>query len=95
VLEAGDVWMAPAGYEHGSEGPNSDDFTIAVFNGAGPPGAHKPGHYYVEKEGYIPSLELKKTPSERYGKRPTLPAKMKGIMFVEQGKAVLHSNSVK
>jgi hypothetical protein len=33
VLEAGDVWMVPAGYEHGSVGPNSDDFAIAVFNG--------------------------------------------------------------
>jgi 2-desacetyl-2-hydroxyethyl bacteriochlorophyllide A dehydrogenase len=89
VLEAGDVWMVPAGYEHGSVGPNSEDFTIAVFNGTEPPGAHKPGHYYVEKEGYIPSFELKKAPTERYRKRTALPARMKGILFVEQGKTAL------
>ena len=39
ALEAGDVWMLPAGYEHGSEGfkdtgRNSEDFTINVVNGA-------------------------------------------------------------
>ena len=66
TLEAGDVWMVPAGYEHGSEGPNSPDFKIAVFDGTRPPGSHPSGHYYIEKEGYIPSLELKKTPSDRY-----------------------------
>ena len=41
VLHAGDVWMIPAGYEHGSDGPNSEDFRIAVFNGTEPPGSHK------------------------------------------------------
>src|SRR5690349_17305523 len=56
-LEAGDVWMIPAGYEHGSAGPNSTDFEINVFNGTQSPGSHAPGHYYVEKEGYVPRLE--------------------------------------
>ena len=71
-LEAGDVWMIPVGYEHGSDGfrdtgENSDDFTLAVVNGTQAEGCHKPGHYYVEKEGYIPSFELVKTPTDRYG----------------------------
>lgn len=65
-LEAGDVWMIPAGFEHGSEGPNSDDFTISVFNGTQPAGSHDPGHYYVEQEEYIPSLQLVRTPTDRY-----------------------------
>jgi len=66
VLEAGDVWMIPCGYEHGSHGPNSDDFEIVVVSGTQPPGSHEPGHCYVEEEGYIPSLVLKKTPTDRY-----------------------------
>lgn len=94
ALEEGDVWMIPAGYEHGSEGfkdtgKNSEDFTICVFNGTEPAGCHKPGHYYVEKEGYLPSFELKKTPTDRYAKPLNLPAKMRGIIFSEKGKAVL------
>ncbi|MCX7011224.1 MAG: zinc-binding dehydrogenase [Candidatus Sumerlaeota bacterium] len=94
VLEEGDVWMVPAGYEHGSDGfpgtgKNSDDFTIAVSNGTLPEGCHKPGHHYVDREGYIPSLQLVKTPTDRYTKERALPETMKGIMFVEQGKAVL------
>lgn len=67
-LEAGDVWMIPVGYEHGSDGPNSDDFTIAVFNGTMPAGCHQPGHYYLEREGYIPSFELLKEPTHRYSR---------------------------
>ncbi|MCW1970773.1 MAG: cupin domain-containing protein [Anaerolineae bacterium] len=73
ALAAGDVWMIPAGYEHGSDGfpetgRNSDDFTIQVIYGTLPPGAHTPGHYYVEKEGYIPSLTLNRTPTQRYAR---------------------------
>ena len=67
-LKAGDVWMIPAGYEHGSEGPNSGNFTINVFDGTKPPGCHKTAHYYVEQEGYIPSLKLVKSLTDRYGK---------------------------
>lgn len=66
VLEAGDVWMIPAGFEHGSDGRNSDDFTINVVDGTKPPGCHEHAHYYIEKEGYIPSLQLVKTPTDRY-----------------------------
>jgi oxalate decarboxylase/phosphoglucose isomerase-like protein (cupin superfamily) len=66
ALEAGDAWLIPVGYEHGSDGPNSEDFTIAVFDGFMPPGCHKPGHYYVEKERYIPTFKLVKNPTERY-----------------------------
>ncbi len=65
-LEAGDVWMVPAGFEHGSDGPNSEDFRIAVFNGTLPEGCHRPGHYYVEHEGYIPELHLVRRPRGRY-----------------------------
>jgi len=70
-LEAGDVWMIPAGYEHGSDGiggsgTNTPDFKINVFLGTEAPGSHEPGHYYMEKEGYIPSFSLKKTPTDRY-----------------------------
>lgn len=57
-FDGGDVWMVPAGYEHGSVGPNSPDFTISVVNGTLPHGYHNPGHYYMEGEGYIPSLNL-------------------------------------
>lgn len=94
ALEAGDVWMIPAGYEHGSDGfkdmgRNSEDFTICVFNGTQPEGSHKPGHYYTEKEGYIPSFELRKTPTGRYAKPLNLPAIMRGIIFPEKGRAAL------
>ena len=89
ALEPGDVWMIPAGYEHGSVGQNSPDFTISVFDGTMPPGCHKSGHYYIENEGYIPSFQLVKTPTGRYRKPAALPATMKGVMFVEKGRAVL------
>ncbi len=70
-LEAGDVLMVPAGCEHGSDGlagtgENSPDFRVEVCFGTRPPGAHEIGHYFMEDEGYIPSLELKRTPTERY-----------------------------
>ena len=45
---------------------NSPDFKLTVFHGTLAPGSHAPGHYYVEKEGYIPSLELQKMPTDRY-----------------------------
>ena len=65
-LEAGDVVMMLAGYEHGSDGPNSEDFTVNVCIGTRAPGSHEPGHYYVEKEKCIPSLQLVRTPTDRY-----------------------------
>ncbi|NKB66671.1 MAG: zinc-binding dehydrogenase [Candidatus Latescibacteria bacterium] len=93
-LEAGDVWMIPAGYEHGSEGlpengRNSDDFTIAVCDGTMPPGCHAKGHYYVEKEGYIPSFELQKTPTQRYLEPLDLPKRMQGFEFAALGQAAI------
>ncbi|MDB4699024.1 zinc-binding dehydrogenase [Candidatus Latescibacteria bacterium] len=96
ALEQDDVWMIPAGYEHGSEGlpdtgKNSDDFTIAVLDGTMPPGSHDKGHYYVEKEEYIPSFKLIKTPSNRYGQPLDLPAQMQGFRFRELGRAEIFS----
>lgn len=88
-LEAGDVWMIPAGYEHGSEGPNSEDFTISGFNGTQSPGSHPPKHYYVEEEGYIPSLQLVKHPTRRYALNNSIPDTMKRVIIAEKGKAVI------
>ena len=88
-LEAGDVWMIPAGYEHGSVDCNSDDFDIATFNGTYAPGAHKPKHYYVEEEGYIPTLQLVKVPTDRYSRSPQLPDTMRAVVFAEKGRAEL------
>lgn len=90
-LQAGDCWMIPAGYEHGSDGPNSEDFTISVFNGTMAEGAHKPGHYYVEREGYIPHLQLCKTPSHRYRPASVLPDTMRGVVCESVGSVRYHS----
>lgn len=88
-LESGDVWMIPAGFEHGSEGfpetkSNSDDFRIQVFNGTLAPGHHALGHHYIEHSGYIPRLTLTKTPTDRYKQkdRPN-----RGVTLIEKGKA--------
>jgi hypothetical protein len=62
--------MIPAGYEHGSVDCNSDDFDIAVFNGTYAPGAHKPKYYYIEEEGYIPTLQLGKIQRSAIAKIP-------------------------
>ena len=88
-LEMGDVWMIPAGYEHGSVDCNSSDFQIATFNGTYAPGAHAPQHYYIEAEGYIPKLVLDKVPTQRYRETPALPTKMQAVVFAEKGKMVL------
>jgi mannose-6-phosphate isomerase-like protein (cupin superfamily) len=71
LLESGDVWMIPAGYEHGSNGfeatgRNSDDFMIEVFMGTQAPGSQEPRHLYMENERYLPSLRLVKAPIDRY-----------------------------
>jgi mannose-6-phosphate isomerase-like protein (cupin superfamily) len=78
-LDAGDVWLVPAGYEHGSDGfpetgRNSDDFTLTVFLGTEAPGSHPVGHYYMEEERYVPSFQLVKTPIDRYRGAPSLVA---------------------
>ena len=97
ALTEGDVWMIPAGFEHGTDGfaasgKNSDDFTIAVHDGTIPLGAHTKGHYYVEEEGYIPSLELVKTPTNRYKQALELPPKMQGFRFEELGRAAIFTD---
>ncbi|MCA1510417.1 zinc-binding dehydrogenase [Bradyrhizobium sp. NBAIM01] len=89
TLEAGDVWMIPAGFEHGSEGfadtkSNSEDFRIQVFNGTLAAGHHVLGHHYVEQSGYIPRLTLTKTPTDRYKQKLR---SNRGVTFVEKGKA--------
>lgn len=64
-IEAGDVVLMPAGFEHGSFGPN-EGLKLTVLFGTQPPGAHPPGHYYVEQEHYLPRLVLVKDPTRRY-----------------------------
>ncbi len=58
--------MVPAGYEHGSDGPNSPDFRINVFYGTKTPNCQDNVHYYIEEEGHIPILHLVKTPTDRH-----------------------------
>ncbi len=88
TLAAGDVWMVPAGFEHGSDGPNSGDFRISVLNGSLAPGAQAPGHYHVEQEGYLPQLELRRRPTRRYA-ATLVPDTMTGVMFTAKGRAEL------
>jgi hypothetical protein len=69
LLAEGDIWMIEAGVEHGCE-PLEEGCKIFPFPGTIPEGSHKPGHYYMEKEGYLPTLHLEKTPIDRYPKEP-------------------------
>ena len=63
-LEEGDIWMVEAGVEHGCE--PTGEVAIFPFPGTFPEGSHKLGHYYMEKEGYIPTLYVRKEPIDRY-----------------------------
>jgi oxalate decarboxylase/phosphoglucose isomerase-like protein (cupin superfamily) len=65
VLEEGDIWMVEAGVEHGCE-PLGKGVLIFPFAGTIPEGSHKPGHYYMDKEHYMPTLYVKKSPIDRY-----------------------------
>ncbi|MHB1458690.1 MAG: cupin domain-containing protein [Armatimonadota bacterium] len=67
VLESGDIWMVEAGIEHGCDPIGTEGVDIFPFNGTIPEGSHKPGHYYMEKERYIPTMRVIKTPIDRYG----------------------------
>jgi hypothetical protein len=68
LLEAGDIWMVEAGVEHGCN-PLGEGVWIFPFPGTIPLGSDKPvGHYYVEKEHYLPRLVLEKVPTDRYRK---------------------------
>lgn len=66
ILEAGDCWMIEVGVEHGAD-PMTPEFKLIWIHGTMPPGCHKPAHYCMEEEGYIPSFKLTKTPTNRYG----------------------------
>ena len=67
MLDKGDCWMIEVGFEHGAD-PITPEFKLIYIHGTYSPGCHKPGHYYMEEERYIPSFELKKTPTDRYGR---------------------------
>jgi len=64
-LEAGDIWMVEAGVEHGCD-PDPEGILIFPFPGTIPVGAHKPGHYHLEQERYLPTLHVRKEPLDRY-----------------------------
>ncbi|MDP7447728.1 MAG: cupin domain-containing protein, partial [Candidatus Latescibacteria bacterium] len=66
-LEAGDVWMVEAGVEHGCD-PLDGGVWIFPLNGSLPEGSHKPGHYYMEQENYLPRLTVEKVATDRYRK---------------------------
>ncbi|MCG3199984.1 MAG: hypothetical protein HUU16_06315 [Candidatus Omnitrophica bacterium] len=65
ILEEGDIWMVEAGVEHGCE-ILTEECLIFPFPGTIPEGSHQPGHYYMEKEGYMPTLQVAKAPLDRY-----------------------------
>ncbi|MBN1348059.1 cupin domain-containing protein [candidate division KSB1 bacterium] len=65
TIEAGDIWMVEAGVEHGCD-PEESGIDIFPFPGTIPVGSHDPGHYYMEKEQYLPTLVVKKSPLDRY-----------------------------
>ncbi len=60
-VQAGDIWMVEAGVEHGVV-PTTDELLIFPFPGTLPVGCHPPGHYYLDQEGYMPTLYLVKEP---------------------------------
>jgi len=64
-VEDGDIWMVEAGVEHGVM-PTTDELLIFPFAGTIPMGSHKPGHYYMDKERYMPVLCVVKTPLDEY-----------------------------
>ncbi len=60
VLEAGDIWMIYAGEDHEAM-PLTPVFKLVGISGTLPPDARET-HLYKEHEGYVPSLQLVKTP---------------------------------
>ena len=64
-IEDGDIWMVEAGVEHGVM-PTTDELLIFPFNGTVPMGSHEPGHYYMEKEQYMPVMCVVKVPLGEY-----------------------------
>lgn len=66
MIEAGDIWMVEAGVEHGCDPIGDDGVDIFPFAGTIPEDSHEFGHYYMEKENYMPTLVVRKTPIDRY-----------------------------
>jgi hypothetical protein len=64
-LEEGDIWMVEAGIEHGCDPVDNEGVDIFPFPGTIPEGSHEPGHYYMEREGYMPTMVVRKDPIER------------------------------
>jgi len=64
LLEEGDIWMVEAGVEHGCR--PMDEVLIFPLAGTIPEGSHKPGHYHMEEERYMPTLKVVKKPCDRY-----------------------------
>ncbi|MBU7004981.1 MAG: hypothetical protein HXS50_05400, partial [Theionarchaea archaeon] len=64
MLEDGDIWMVEAGVEHGCD--PLDEILIFPVAGTIPDGSHPPGHYYMRKERYLPTLKVVKEPCNRY-----------------------------
>ncbi len=64
VLKKGNIWMVEAGVEHGCQ--PLDEVLIFPVPGTIPQGAHEPGHYHMEEEGYMPTLKVEKEPLDRY-----------------------------
>ncbi len=52
-----------AGVEHGCD-PLTEEVLIFPFMGTILEGSHIPGHYYFEKEKYMPTLVVRKDPLE-------------------------------
>jgi hypothetical protein len=67
-IRVGDIWMVETGVEHGCDPDPATGVDIFPFNGTLPEGSHEPGHYYMEEQGYMPSLRVNKTPLDRYSK---------------------------
>lgn len=65
ILEKGDIWMVEAGVEHGCVALENG-VAIFPFPGTIPEGAQPYGHYYMEREGYIPRLKVERVPTDRY-----------------------------
>jgi hypothetical protein len=64
ILEKGDIWMVEAGVEHWCDAIG--EVLIFPVPGTFPEGSHTMGHYYMEKEKYMPSLKIVKDPLDRY-----------------------------
>jgi hypothetical protein len=62
-IEEGDIWMVEAGIEHGCDPVG--EVLIFPFFGTLPEGGHRPGHYYMEKEQYLPTLAVRRDPPVR------------------------------